>query len=70
MTGKVADRIQVWGFQDHHVIFGDSSVGVGFEFNPIQIDSWDDEKTNSLAQKIQSFLNGLPTNFEIYLLSA
>ena len=68
MKGRVADQIQVWGFQGNKIIFGDCSIGVGIEFEPIDISSWDNERTNGLSQKIKSLLTGLPVNIDLQFL--
>lgn len=65
MSGKVADQIQIWGFEGHNIIFNDSSLGFGIEIEPLQITSWDDDRINSYSQSLKSFLNGLPSHLDV-----
>ena len=65
MTHALADHIQVWGFEKGVTIFADGSLGFGLKCRPIDISCWDEERTNSYAERIAQFLNGLPVNLDL-----
>lgn len=65
MTQALADHIQVWGFEKGVTIFADGSLGFGLKCRPIDISCWDEERTNSYADRVAQFLNGLPNNLDI-----
>ena len=65
MSNALADRLQIWGFENRNHVFGDGSLGFGLRCRPIDISCWSDEKINSLSEDIGRFLNGLPTDTDI-----
>lgn len=65
MSGILADKIQIWGFEDNLVIFKDGSIGFGLELSVLDVSTWDSDKINSLAANIDQFLNGLPSHTDL-----
>jgi conjugal transfer ATP-binding protein TraC len=65
MTNALADLLQIWGFQDNAVIFADGSLGSILELTPIDVSCWEDERVDTFAQRLGSFLNSLPAGVDI-----
>ncbi len=65
MTSILADKLQLWGFQDNFIIFSDGSLGFGCDLTPVDVSAWDNDKINGFAEKISQFLNGLPSQTDI-----
>ena len=70
MSSKLADYLQVWGLEDHHIIFSDGSFGMGFSLNPVDASCWSIEQSNEYAQRLIQFLNGLPPEIDFQFISA
>jgi hypothetical protein len=69
MSAKLADYLQVWGLEDHHIIFSDGSFGMGFLLNPVDASCWSIEQSNEYAQRLIQFLNGLPPEIDFQFIS-
>lgn len=69
MSTKLADYLQVWGLEDHHIIFSDGSFGMGFSLNPVDASCWSIEQSNEYAQRLIQFLNGLPPEIDFQFIS-
>jgi len=67
MTYKLADYLEVWGFDGDTVIFSDGSLGFGLELDTVDPSCWDNETTNSLLTRVRQFLNGLPSGIDVQL---
>ncbi len=65
MTGNLADKIQIWGFEEDIVIFQDGSLGFGLELSTLDVATWSIEKINALANQLDQFLNGLPPHIDL-----
>lgn len=69
MSAKLADYLQVWGLEDHHIIFSDGSFGMGFSLHPVDASCWSIEQSNEYAQRLIQFLNGLPPEIDFQFIS-
>lgn len=67
MASNLADKIQVWGFDENIVIFKDGSLGFGFELSTLDVSTWNFDKINHLANQCDQFLNGLPPQIDLQL---
>ncbi len=67
MNAKLADCLQIWGFQNEFIIFSDNSYGFALNLSPIDVSCWDDDRIDSFAKRISGFLNGLQPGIEIQL---
>jgi conjugal transfer ATP-binding protein TraC len=65
MSHALADYLQIWGFEQDYIIFGDGSLGFALDCVPVDVSSWSDERINSYSDKIAQFLNSLPANLDI-----
>jgi conjugal transfer ATP-binding protein TraC len=65
MTGNLASKLQVWGFEKDFIIFQDASIGFAIEATPIDVSTWDNDRLSQFAARIDQFLNGLPSNLDI-----
>jgi len=65
MNPILADKLQLWGFEDDFIIFSDGSFGFGLEISQLDIDCLSDEAVNALAERTSQFLNGLPVSSDI-----
>lgn len=61
----LADKLEVWGFESGFVIFSDGSLGFGLELSPLDVTCFNDERLDSLAGRISSFLNNLPEGLDL-----
>ncbi len=62
---SLANRLELWGFEDGVMVFMDFSLGCGFEIPSIDISSESDESINILKHRIRQLLNGLPSGLSI-----
>lgn len=65
MNHALADYLQIWGFEQDYIIFGDGSLGFALDCVPVDVSSWSDERINTYSDKIAQFLNSLPANLDI-----
>lgn len=65
MSHALADYLQIWGFEQDYIIFGDGSLGFALDCVPVDMSSWSDERINSYSDKIAQFLNSLPVHLDI-----
>lgn len=65
MSDILADRLQIWGFEDEFTIFVDGSIGFGLDVVPLDVSCAREEQINSLADRTAQFLNGLPSGIDI-----
>jgi conjugal transfer ATP-binding protein TraC len=65
---NLANRLQVWGFEEGLTVFGDGSLGAGLRLTPLDVSCKDDEDINALKRKISTFLGGLHSGsrFQIF----
>ncbi len=61
----IAKKIPFFCFDDHTMIFEDGSLGVGFKLTGVDISTASPEMINSVSQKIESLLVGLPENIRL-----
>lgn len=60
-TNALAQKLDVWGFEEGKLIFKDLSLGIILEVSQRDISTSPDEMLNSLKTVICDFLNGLPS---------
>ncbi|MGZ3783876.1 MAG: VirB4 family type IV secretion system protein [Bdellovibrio sp.] len=65
MNGVLADKLQIWGFEDDLIIFKDGSTGFGLDLSVLDVTTWDSDRINGLASSIDQFLNGLPSHIDV-----
>lgn len=61
----LSDLIQIWGLEEGNIIFSDGSLGFALELSHLDVTTWEDDKIDTLAEKLSSFLNGLPSGVDI-----
>ncbi len=64
-SANLADYLQVWGLEGHHIIFSDGSFGFGFSLNPVDSSCWSTSAANEYSVKLMSFLNGLTVGLDV-----
>ena len=67
MSDVLADRLQIWGFEDEFTIFSDGSIGFALEVVPLDVSCAREEQINTLAERAAQFLNGLSAGIDIQL---
>lgn len=65
MNGSLADRLQIWGFENNFVIFSDASLGFALSCVPVDVSTWSDDKINSFSERVGQFLNSLPAHLDV-----
>ena len=65
MSSPLADKLEIWGFEEDLIVFGDASTGFGLEVEPLDVSCFDDESVDDLARRLIGFLNGLPSDVDI-----
>lgn len=65
MKSTLAEKLEVWGFEDGKLIFKDFSLGTILEIRPKDISCSTDEFLNSLHSSICDFLNGLTQGLSV-----
>jgi type IV secretory pathway VirB4 component len=65
MSANLADKIQIWGFEDDIIVFQDGSTGFGLSLSTLDVTTWSSDRVNSLAANIDQFLNGLPPHTDV-----
>jgi conjugal transfer ATP-binding protein TraC len=61
----LADHLEIFGFEDDHLVFTDGSVGFALELSPLDLSPKSDEDRNGLKSKIVRFLNSLPSGIHV-----
>jgi conjugal transfer ATP-binding protein TraC len=62
---SLAEKLEVWGFEEGKIIFKDLSLGAVLEIEPRDISCFTDEELNSLHAITCDFLNGLPVGLNL-----
>lgn len=62
---SLAEKLEVWGFEEGRFIFKDMSLGAILKINPRDISCATDEELNALHQVAADFLNGLPAGLSL-----
>lgn len=65
MVKALADKIQVWGFEDDFVVFKDGSFGFGFKLNYADISTWNQGAINSFIQNIDNLLSSITESLKL-----
>ncbi len=65
MTTSLAQKLEVWGFEDGFLIYKDFSLGAILKLRARDISCATDEELNSLHHVACDFLNGLPSGLSI-----
>ncbi len=65
MAPSLSDALQIWGFQDSFILFSDGSYGFGCELTTLDVACWDEPAIDGLADRICTFLNGLPEGVDL-----
>lgn len=60
MKDVLADRLELWGFEDDFAIFFDGSVGFALEVVPLDVSCAREEQINTLAERAAQVINGIP----------
>jgi conjugal transfer ATP-binding protein TraC len=68
MSVALADKLQIWGFLEDVVVFGDASLGFGLAVQALDVCCADEQRIDAIAQSLIAFLNGLPPNLDIQFL--
>lgn len=65
MNNALAEKLEVWGFEEGNLIFKDFSLGTVLKITPRDISTATDQSLNTLHQIACDFLNGLPARLSI-----
>ena len=65
MNSSLADKLQIWGFEQDYMIFSDGSLGFGLSCVPFDISTLSDESINSYSERVGQFLNSLSSGLDI-----
>lgn len=65
MTASLAEKLEVWGFEEGVLIFKDHSLGSVLQLNARDISCSTDDELNSLHGIACDFLNGLPAGLSL-----
>ncbi len=65
MSQALADKLQIWGFEDSKIIYKDFSLGLLLKLKLRDISCSTDEELNTLHSAICDFLNGLPSGLSL-----
>lgn len=65
IDATLANRLQVWGFEDGITVFKDFSLGAAFKISSRDISCETAEKRNLIKEDIRQFLNGLPQGLSL-----
>lgn len=65
LDATLANRLQIWGFEDGITVFKDFSLGAGFKISSLDISCQTDETINVLKESLRQFLNGLPAGLSL-----
>lgn len=68
MNDILADRLQIWGFEEDFILFSDGSFGFGLELTPLDISCAQDLQINQYSERLGQFLNGLPVGTDFQLI--
>jgi type-IV secretion system protein TraC len=60
MNNSLADKLQLWGFEENLLVFRDGSLGAALKLSPLDVTCLDLDIVNNISQKQSDFLNGLP----------
>ncbi len=60
MNNSLAEKIQLWGFEENLLVFRDGSLGAVLKLSALDVTCLDIDVVNSLSQKQCDFINGLP----------
>ncbi len=61
---SIAKKIPFFSFDDHTMVYQDGSLGVGFKLRGVDISTAAPEAINSICQKLESLLVGLPDHIK------
>jgi conjugal transfer ATP-binding protein TraC len=61
----IAKKLPFFSFDDHTMVYQDGSLGVGFRLRGTDISTASPESINSVCQKIENLLVGLPENIRV-----
>lgn len=64
-SDRLADLLEIWGFENNFIIYGDGSVGATLSLTPVDVSCWEDGRVNSLAARVCQLLNALPEEIDI-----
>ena len=64
---KLADYLEIWGFERDLVVFRDGSLGFAFKTTPKPTEHYSDEGLDQVASHIKDFLNHLPENIDFQI---
>ena len=68
IDNALANRLQLWGFENDVMIYSDCSLGCMLEIAPIDISCATNASVNQLKIQLVNFLNSLPENLSIQFL--
>lgn len=61
MDATLANRLQVWGFEDGVIVFKDFSLGAAFKVSTLDVSCLADEEIGGIKESLRQFLNGVPS---------
>lgn len=64
---NLANRIDIWGFENGCMVFKDLSLGLAFKLSTLDISCQTDESINVNKELFRNFLNGLPPDLSLQI---
>lgn len=65
MDSNLANRLQVWGFEDGMIVFKDFSLGAVFKISSLDVSCATNEEIGSVKESLRQLLNGVPAGTSI-----
>jgi type-IV secretion system protein TraC len=67
IDNRLAEKIEVWGFEKNCIIYSDGSLGAAFKLSPLDVSCLSDSGLNEIKNRCSNFLNALPSGIRIQL---
>lgn len=64
-SDRLADLLEIWGFENNYIVYGDGSIGCALSLMPVDVSCWEDEQVNGLCGRLNQFLNALPEEIDL-----
>ncbi len=68
IDNALANRLQLWGFENDVMIYSDCSLGCMLKITPVDISCEKNESINQFKIQLVNFLNSLPENLSVQFL--
>lgn len=65
LNSKLANRLELWGFEDGVMVFRDFSLGAAINLRPMDITCFADDAVNTVKGQVAQILNGVPSGLRL-----